>query len=206
MLVSWVAARSCDNSGREQLVAALPAQLDAQGWDVQQGCNNSGREQLVAALPAQLDAQGWDVQQVGLGEGVAEWVEQQGCQGVRAPGFVTPAEVYTFFKEIHAMWVNMGEYADLAIYDVVDEILDMVKPKTATLITPEDLEEQRMVGWMWMVRTWLCLAALSLLLSAMPSINPAEQKENSSADLGHKPVDHSWSETPLAGHSHRRFR
>ncbi|GFH27918.1 hypothetical protein HaLaN_26311 [Haematococcus lacustris] len=27
----------------------------------QQGCNNSGREQLVAALPAQLDAQGWDV-------------------------------------------------------------------------------------------------------------------------------------------------
>ncbi|GFH08965.1 hypothetical protein HaLaN_04014 [Haematococcus lacustris] len=29
------------------------------------GCNNSGREQLVAALPAQLDAQGWDVQQSG---------------------------------------------------------------------------------------------------------------------------------------------
>ncbi|GFH10453.1 hypothetical protein HaLaN_05765 [Haematococcus lacustris] len=27
----------CDNLGREQLVAALPAQLDAQGWDVQQG-------------------------------------------------------------------------------------------------------------------------------------------------------------------------
>jgi hypothetical protein len=24
------------------------------------------------------------------------------------------------------MWVKMGEYADLAIYDVVDEILDMV--------------------------------------------------------------------------------
>ncbi|GFH12695.1 hypothetical protein HaLaN_08429, partial [Haematococcus lacustris] len=48
-----------------------------------QGCNNSRREQLVAALPAQLDAQGWDVQQVGLGEGAAEWVGQQGCQGVR---------------------------------------------------------------------------------------------------------------------------
>ncbi|GFH07047.1 hypothetical protein HaLaN_01791, partial [Haematococcus lacustris] len=26
----------------------------------QQGCDNSGRQQLVAALPAQLDAQGWD--------------------------------------------------------------------------------------------------------------------------------------------------
>ncbi|GFH26362.1 hypothetical protein HaLaN_24500 [Haematococcus lacustris] len=36
-----------------------------------QGCDNSGREQLVAALPAQLDAQGWDVQQAGLGEGAA---------------------------------------------------------------------------------------------------------------------------------------
>ncbi|GFH12976.1 hypothetical protein HaLaN_08768 [Haematococcus lacustris] len=30
-----------------------------------QGCNNLGREQLVAALPAQLDAQGRDVQQQG---------------------------------------------------------------------------------------------------------------------------------------------
>lgn len=28
------------------------------------------------------------------------------------------------------MWVNvMNEYADLKIYDVVDEMLDMVKPK-----------------------------------------------------------------------------
>ncbi|GFH23091.1 hypothetical protein HaLaN_20648, partial [Haematococcus lacustris] len=35
----------------------------------QQCCNNLRREQLVAALPAQLDAQGWDVQQAGLGEG-----------------------------------------------------------------------------------------------------------------------------------------
>ncbi|GFH31380.1 hypothetical protein HaLaN_30414, partial [Haematococcus lacustris] len=29
----------------------------------QQRCNNSGCEQLVAALPTQLDAQGWDMQQ-----------------------------------------------------------------------------------------------------------------------------------------------
>ncbi|GFH22755.1 hypothetical protein HaLaN_20267 [Haematococcus lacustris] len=36
-----------------------------------EGCNNSGREQLVAALPAQLDTQGWGVQQVGQGEGAA---------------------------------------------------------------------------------------------------------------------------------------
>lgn len=39
-------------------------------------------------------------------------------------------ELYIFFKEIHHMWVHvMHEYADLSIYDVVDEILDMVKPK-----------------------------------------------------------------------------
>ncbi|GFH22120.1 uncharacterized protein HaLaN_19534, partial [Haematococcus lacustris] len=61
-------------------------------------------------------------------------------------GFVTSAEIYTFFAEVHVMWVNMGEYADLAIYDVVDEILDMVKPKTVTLITAEDLEVSGMSG------------------------------------------------------------
>ncbi|GFH25937.1 hypothetical protein HaLaN_23990 [Haematococcus lacustris] len=36
------------------------------------GCDNTGREQLVAALPAQLDAQGWDLQQAGQEEGTAE--------------------------------------------------------------------------------------------------------------------------------------
>ncbi|KAJ9533917.1 hypothetical protein QJQ45_027009, partial [Haematococcus lacustris] len=40
-------------------------------------------------------------------------------------GFVTPAETYTSFKDVHVMWVNIGEYADLAIYHVVDEALDM---------------------------------------------------------------------------------
>ncbi|KAL6759657.1 hypothetical protein V8C86DRAFT_2433998 [Haematococcus lacustris] len=50
--------------------------------------------------------------------------EQRADQAPR--GFVTPAEIYTFFKEIHVMWVNMGECADLAIYHVVDEILDML--------------------------------------------------------------------------------
>ena len=42
-------------------------------------------------------------------------------------GSVGPAEVYTFSREIHEMWVKMGEYADLAIYDVVDELIDMVR-------------------------------------------------------------------------------
>ena len=47
-------------------------------------------------------------------------------------GWISPAELYIFFKEIHHMWVHvMHEYADLSIYDVVDEILDMVKPKAS---------------------------------------------------------------------------
>ena len=31
-------------------------------------------------------------------------------------------EIYIFFREIHVMWVAMGEYADLSVYDVVDEV------------------------------------------------------------------------------------
>jgi serine/threonine-protein phosphatase 2A regulatory subunit B'' len=41
-------------------------------------------------------------------------------------GALSPTELYTFFKEVHAMWVELGEYADLSIHDVVDEIIDMV--------------------------------------------------------------------------------
>ena len=49
---------------------------------------------------------------------------------------ITPLELYVFFKEIHIMWVNvLGEYPDLAIYDVVDELLDMIKPKNPPGIT-----------------------------------------------------------------------
>ncbi|KAL6758447.1 hypothetical protein V8C86DRAFT_1499193 [Haematococcus lacustris] len=59
--------------------------------------------------------------------------QAEGCCGVRQT-----------FKEVHVMWVSMGEYADLTIYDVVDEILHMVKPKTATLITPEDRHERHL--------------------------------------------------------------
>ncbi|KAG1658634.1 hypothetical protein FOA52_007568 [Chlamydomonas sp. UWO 241] len=62
-------------------------------------------------------------------------------------GKVSPLELYTFFKEIHVMWVNvLGEYADLAIYDVVDELLDMIKPKEQPCITQEDLRVSGMSG------------------------------------------------------------
>lgn len=61
-------------------------------------------------------------------------------------GYLTIADLYTFFREIHALWVNMGEYAELEIYDVLDEIMDMVKPATPGRITKADLEACKMSG------------------------------------------------------------
>ncbi|KAG2425387.1 hypothetical protein HXX76_013801 [Chlamydomonas incerta] len=66
---------------------------------------------------------------------------------LKKQGVITPVELYIFFKEIHYMWVHvMHEYADLSIYDVVDEILDMVKPKVTARIAPEDLAASGMSG------------------------------------------------------------
>lgn len=66
---------------------------------------------------------------------------------LKKQGYISPVELYIFFKEIHDMWVNvLHEYADLSIYDVVDEILDMVKPKVTARITAEDLATSGMSG------------------------------------------------------------
>ncbi|GIL55563.1 hypothetical protein Vafri_11019 [Volvox africanus] len=66
---------------------------------------------------------------------------------LKKQSYVSPAEIYTFFKEIHYMWVNvLKEYADLNIYDVVDEMLDMIKPKVTARITAEDLAASGMSG------------------------------------------------------------
>lgn len=61
-------------------------------------------------------------------------------------GYLTLADLYTFFREVHALWVGMGEYADLDIYDVLDEIMDMVKPAQTGRITKADLEGCKMAG------------------------------------------------------------
>lgn len=65
---------------------------------------------------------------------------------MRPQGYLTIADLYTFFREIHALWVNMGEYAELEIYDVLDEVMDMVKPATPGRITKADLEACKMSG------------------------------------------------------------
>lgn len=44
------------------------------------------------------------------------------------------------------MWVELGEFAELAIYDVVDEIIDMVQPAAPPEITLADLAACKMAG------------------------------------------------------------
>ncbi len=50
-------------------------------------------------------------------------------------GYLTHPDLYTFFREVHAMWVAMGEYADLCVHDVLDEVMDMAAPATAGRVT-----------------------------------------------------------------------
>jgi hypothetical protein len=56
-----------------------------------------------------------------------------------------------FFREIHAMWVAMGEYADLCIQDVMDEIMDLVKPSSPGRIRLPDLAACKMAGTVFSV-------------------------------------------------------
>ncbi len=45
------------------------------------------------------------------------------------------------------MWVAMGEYAELSIYDVIDEVLDMVQPADPLKgLTAKDLAACKMSG------------------------------------------------------------
>lgn len=66
---------------------------------------------------------------------------------LKKQGSISPHELYIFFKEVHVMWVQvLGEYADLSIFDVIDELIDMVKPKDPPNITAEDLRACGMSG------------------------------------------------------------
>ena len=48
-------------------------------------------------------------------------------------------EIYGFFKAIYEMWVACGQYAELSIEDVKDEIFDLVQPADPLHITLQDL-------------------------------------------------------------------
>lgn len=58
-------------------------------------------------------------------------------------GYLTPADVYTFFKEIRTMWLSYGYGSedDVRVEPVMAEILDMVSPAQPPNITFKDLQK-----------------------------------------------------------------
>ncbi|KAK9808769.1 hypothetical protein WJX72_003243 [[Myrmecia] bisecta] len=65
---------------------------------------------------------------------------------MRSQGYLTQVEIYTFFKAIYNMWVACGQYPELSVEDVKDEIFDIVKPQDPLRITPMDLQACGMAG------------------------------------------------------------
>ena len=45
----------------------------------------------------------------------------------------------TFFRAVHALWVAAGQYAELCVEDVKDELFDIVRPAHPLRITAADL-------------------------------------------------------------------
>eukprot|EP00252_Welwitschia_mirabilis_P017164 TRINITY_DN38080_c0_g1_i1.p1 TRINITY_DN38080_c0_g1~~TRINITY_DN38080_c0_g1_i1.p1 ORF type:complete len:482 (+),score=110.92 TRINITY_DN38080_c0_g1_i1:173-1618(+) len=60
------------------------------------------------------------------------------CLDLNGKGYLTTADIYTLFKDVHRKWLEDGNY-DLSIEDVKDEIWDMVKPVDPLKITLQDL-------------------------------------------------------------------
>ena len=44
-----------------------------------------------------------------------------------------------FFRAVHALWVAAGQYAELCVEDVKDELFDIVRPAHPLRITAADL-------------------------------------------------------------------
>jgi len=53
-------------------------------------------------------------------------------------GFLTPRDIFLFFRAVHTKWIEGGNY-ELAIDDVKDEIYDMVNPTDIQRLTLADL-------------------------------------------------------------------
>ena len=48
-------------------------------------------------------------------------------------------EVCTLFRAVHALWAAAGQYAELCVEDVKDELFDIVRPAHPLRITAADL-------------------------------------------------------------------
>lgn len=60
---------------------------------------------------------------------------------LKGRGYLSQADVYTFFRQIYKMWVDCGLYPELNIEDVKDEVFDMAQPEDPLHITPQDLQK-----------------------------------------------------------------
>ena len=58
---------------------------------------------------------------------------------LQSVGFLTHVEVHSFFREVHQSWIAAGNYGELRIEDVSNEVFDMVKPREPGRITLADL-------------------------------------------------------------------
>jgi len=47
--------------------------------------------------------------------------------------------LYAFLAEIYTMWLACGQYPELAVEDVKDEIFDIIKPASSLHISLMDL-------------------------------------------------------------------
>ncbi|PRW33114.1 putative serine threonine- phosphatase 2A regulatory subunit B subunit TON2 [Chlorella sorokiniana] len=55
-------------------------------------------------------------------------------------GHLAPADLYTCFREVHALWVVAGQYAELRIEDVVGDVVDLAQAANPQRITAADLQ------------------------------------------------------------------
>ncbi|KAK9830587.1 hypothetical protein WJX81_001917 [Elliptochloris bilobata] len=65
---------------------------------------------------------------------------------LRGRGYITQVEVCTFFRAVHALWVAAGQYPELSVEDVKDELFDIVRPAHPLRITAADLLASSMAG------------------------------------------------------------
>lgn len=59
--------------------------------------------------------------------------------GHMVPRACAQAEVCTLFRAVHALWVAAGQYPELSVEDVKDELFDICRPADPQRITRADL-------------------------------------------------------------------
>ena len=61
------------------------------------------------------------------------------CARLTCGNVLLQRDIYIFFKAVHQLWVACGQYSELSMEDVKDEIIDIIKPADPMKITMQDL-------------------------------------------------------------------